>query len=103
MSQEFSFNGSTLSKAIKTTFETRGTHIPADAPLASTPEFYDDQQKNAQWKAFLNKSRLDANAKTLTEIAAALREFLIPISAAVAQGEALDQVWRPAGPWSQNV
>ena len=100
LSGEFSFNGSTLSKAIKTTFETRGTPVPADAPLALTPEFYDDEQKNAQWKAFLNKSRLHADAKTLREIAAALREFLIPISAAVAQGEVLDQVWRPAGPWS---
>jgi hypothetical protein len=65
-----------------------------------TSEFYDDQQKNAQWKAFLNKSRLDADAKSLTEIAAALREFLIPISVVVAQGEVLDQLWRPAGPWS---
>lgn len=100
MSQEFLFEGSTLFKAVKTTFETRGTPVPEDAPLALTPEFYDDQQKNAQWKAFLNKSRLDADAKTLTEVAAALHEFLIPIAAAVAQGEALEQVWRPAGPWS---
>jgi nucleotidyltransferase AbiEii toxin of type IV toxin-antitoxin system len=100
LSRKFSFEGSTLSKAVKTTFETRGTPVPLDAPLALTPEFYDDQQKNAQWKAFLNKSRLDADAKTLTEIATALREFLIPISAAVAQGKVLDQVWRPGGPWS---
>jgi nucleotidyltransferase AbiEii toxin of type IV toxin-antitoxin system len=100
LSREFSFDGSTLSKAVKTTFETRGTLVPADAPLALTPEFYDDQQKNAQWKAFLNKSRPDADATTLTEIAAALREFLIPISAAVTRGEALDQLWRPGGPWS---
>jgi predicted nucleotidyltransferase component of viral defense system len=100
LSKEFSFDGATLSKAVKTTFETRGTPVPVDAPLALTPEFYDDHQKNAQWKAFLNKSRLDAGAKSLSEIAAALRKFLIPVSAAVARGEALDQGWRPAGPWS---
>lgn len=99
LSRKFSFDGSILSNAVKTTFETRGTPVPPDAPLALTPEFYDDQQKNAQWRAFLNKSRLDADAKSLTEIAAALREFLIAISAAVAQDEVLDQVWRPTGPW----
>jgi hypothetical protein len=100
LSREFSFDGATLSKAVKTTFKTRGTPVPVDAPLALTPEFYDDRQKNAQWKAFLNKSRLDADAKSLSEIAAALRKFLIPVSAAVAQGKEIDQLWRPAGPWS---
>ncbi|MCM3900752.1 MAG: nucleotidyl transferase AbiEii/AbiGii toxin family protein [Pyrinomonadaceae bacterium] len=102
LSRGFSFDGPTLSNAVKATFETRGTPVPADAPLALTPEFYDDQQKNTQWKAFLNKSRLDVNAKSLSEIAAALREFLVPVSAAVARDEVLDQSWRVAGPWSQR-
>lgn len=68
--------------------------------MALTSEFYDDQQKNAQWKAFLNKSRLDVEGKSLPEITAALGLFLMPVSAAVAKGETLDQVWEPAGPWS---
>jgi hypothetical protein len=58
------------------------------------------RSQKEDFQAFLNKSRLDADAKTLTEIAAALREFLSPIFEAVAQGKVLDQVWRPAGPWS---
>jgi len=62
LSQEFSFEGATLSNAIKTTFETRGTAVPLESPLALTPEFYEDQQKNSQWKAFLSKSRLSAEA-----------------------------------------
>jgi hypothetical protein len=99
LSREFSFDGPTLSKAVKTTFETRGTPVPADAPLALTPEFFNDQQKNAHWKAFLNKSRLETAARSLSEIAAALPEFLMPVSHAVAKGESVNQKWPPSGPW----
>jgi hypothetical protein len=99
LSQGFSFDGATLCNAIKATFETRGTPVPIEAPLVLTPEFYEDPQKNAQWKAFLNKSRLHAEAKSLSEIAATLREFLLPISTAVAKGKTLDQAWRSPGHW----
>lgn len=98
-SQEFSFDGPTLSKAVKTTFETRGTKVPKEPPLALTSEFYDDQPKNAQWKAFLNKSKLNAEGKSLPEIAAALRKFLMPVSAAVAHGEVHEGKWHRGGPW----
>ena len=99
LSQSFSFDGATLCNAIKATFETRSTAVPIEGPLALTSEFYEDEQKNAQWKAFLNKSRLDADANSLSEIAAALRKFLMPISAAVAKSESLDETWPPGGPW----
>jgi hypothetical protein len=99
LSQNFSFDGTTLSDAIKTTFETRGTAVPNKAPVALTPEFYDDQQKNAQWNAFLSKSKLGAERKSLSEIAAALIEFLMPITQAVAKGEIHKATWHPCGPW----
>src|SRR5436189_2493807 len=99
LSLSFSFDGPTLCNAIKATFETRGTTVPIEAPLALTSEFYEDEQKNAQWEAFLNKSRLDAAAKPLSELAAALRKFLMPVSVAVARGESLDGTWSSGGPW----
>jgi len=98
-SQEFSFDGPTLCKAVKTTFATRGTKVPNEPPLALTPEFYDDREKNTQWKAFLNKSKLNAEGKSLPEIAAVLSSFLMPVSAAVAKQEAFNQKWQPFGPW----
>lgn len=100
LSQGFSFEGAILSKAIKTTFETRGTPVPTDVPLALAPEFHDDRQKNAQWTAFLRKSRLNADARSLSEIAAALRAFLMPISVAVSHDEVNPQTWSPGGPWN---
>ncbi len=98
-SQEFEFDGPTLSNAIKTTFQTRGTAVPKEPPLALTPEFYDDREKNAQWNAFLNKSKLNAEGKSLPEIAATLRKFLMPVSEAVAQGELHEGTWHAGGPW----
>jgi hypothetical protein len=98
-SQEFSFDGPTLCEAVKTTFATRGTKVPNEPPLALTTEFYDDREKNAQWKAFLNKSKLNADGKPLPEIAAALSYFLMPVSEAVANGEIYEGKWHGGGPW----
>ena len=100
-SQEFPFDGSTLSQAIETTFETRGTAVPIEPPLALMPEFYDDKEKQAQWKAFLNKGRLSAKGELLPEIADALRSFLMPVSSAVAHKERYKGMWIPGGPWSE--
>jgi hypothetical protein len=99
VSKEFAFDGPTLSRAIKTTFETRGTAVPNKPPLALSPEFYDDREKNAQWKAFLNKAKLNAEGKSLSEIAETLRWFLVPVFEAVARDEALKRKWQPGGPW----
>jgi hypothetical protein len=99
VSQEFACDGPTLSRAIKTTFETRGTVVPNEPPLALSPKFYDDLEKNTQWKAFLNKAKLNAQGKSFPEIAEALGKFLIPVSEAVARNELLKRNWKPGGPW----
>lgn len=100
-SQEFRFDGPTLSLAIKTTFTTRNTAAPRDPPLALTSEFFDDKEKSAQWNAFLNKARLNAERKSLREISDALRTFLLPVSSAVANAESYKGTWLPGGPWRQ--
>jgi hypothetical protein len=98
-SQEFRFDGPTLGLAIKTTFETRSTAVPGGPPLALTSEFFDDKEKSTQWKAFLNKAKLNAKGKSLSEIADALRSFLLPVSSAVANAENHEGIWLPGGPW----
>jgi len=100
LSQGFSFDGITLGEAIRATFTTRGTSIPIDAPLALTSEFYEDQQKKAQWSGFLRKGRLDREGKPLAEIVISIREFLMPVSTAVAKGEDFNKKWQPSGPWA---
>lgn len=99
VSRQFAFDGPTLSRALRTTFETRGTAIPNKPPSALSREFYDDQDKNVQWKAFLNKAKLNAEGKSLPEIAEALRAFLLPVSEAAALDQILKQNWKPGGSW----
>jgi len=49
----FHFDGTLLTEAIKSTFERRGTEVPAGTPLALADEFSRDSQKARQWQAFL--------------------------------------------------
>lgn len=55
LSQGFSFEGAILSKAIKTTFETRGTPVPTDLPLALTPEFHERPTEECSMDGFPQK------------------------------------------------
>src|SRR5438034_8157698 len=66
-----------LTEAIKSTFERRGTEVPAGTPLALTDEFSRDTQKSRQWQAFLKKSGLEHDQATLDAVAADLARFLI--------------------------
>jgi len=102
LSRQFDFDGSVLSRAIKATFERRGTPVPAETPLALTPTFYEDSQKKAQWNGFLGKGRLDVAGKSLGEIAVSLREFIMPPATAVQQGEEFDEMWDAGGPWRRT-
>jgi len=67
------FDEELLAKAIARTFERRRTAMPEE-PFALTPEFYSDQAKQAQWRAFIAKSGVDAPA-AFTEVGDALRKF----------------------------
>jgi len=69
------FDERVLAKAVRRTFARRKTRIP-EAPFALTPEFYEDPQKQTQWRAFLKKSSLDA-PEEFREIGDLLRKFLL--------------------------
>jgi len=62
-----------LADAIAATFMRRNTPIPPDLAVGLSDEFAQDVAKRAQWKAFLNKSRLTAPA--LDKVVAEIREF----------------------------
>ena len=63
-----------LADAIAATFMRRNTAIPPDLAIGLSDEFAQDAAKRAQWKAFLNKSRLTAPA--LEKVVAEIREFV---------------------------
>lgn len=51
-----------LQKAIAATFARRATPLPETLPLGLSDAFAQDQTKVVQWKAFLNKNKLQAPA-----------------------------------------
>ncbi len=54
------FEGATLARAIRATFERRGTPLPENEPLVLTPGFLTAPERHTQWRAFLRRGRLDA-------------------------------------------
>lgn len=100
LAQNFDFDGPTLCKAIQATFHRRKTVLPAEPPLALTPEFGNDPTKTKQWQAFLKKGKLDARGVTLDHVCALLSSFLMPPTLAVGAGKEFEKAWPPAGPWT---
>lgn len=102
LANEFEFDGTVVSKAIRATFERRETRVPGSTPLGLTEEFTKDQQKKVQWTAFINKSGLDAKHHTLDTVAAELELFLMPPAKAVSAKATFDKSWSPGGPWANH-
>ena len=70
------FDGDTLARAIRATFERRATQIPKGVPFGLTDAFAEDSQKQTQWRAFLARNALDP--VPLVEVLDLLRRFLMP-------------------------
>ena len=98
LASSFAFEGSSLARAIRATFEQRGTPFPGSDPLVLTPGFLGAPERQTQWRAFLRRGRLDAPPDA-GELAEVLGRFLKPVLQAAAQGEGFAAKWSPGGPW----
>jgi predicted nucleotidyltransferase component of viral defense system len=98
LSASFEFDGETLARAIRATFERRRTPFPDATPIALTADFHNDESKQKQWKAFISRAGLVASPP-LPDLIASLREFvLLPVDALRASSP-FPQRWVPPGPW----
>ncbi len=94
LSRQFYFELSSLAKAVKLTFEQRGTEL--NAPIdAFSSEFISSRQ--TMWSAFRNRLKRDRIPESFEEIATEVEMFLEPIIRDVSDD---DIVWQPTGPWS---
>ncbi|MFQ5755486.1 MAG: nucleotidyl transferase AbiEii/AbiGii toxin family protein [Acidiferrobacterales bacterium] len=100
LARRFEFAGRALAQAIANTFKRRRTVFPDRTPLALTADFYEDNQKNVQWNAFVERSRLMQGPVPLTDVCGLLHTFLVPPTESVAKGRAFDKNWAPGGPWT---
>lgn len=92
------FDGVVLAQAIRATFERRGTALPTGLPLGLADEFAMHEQKNLQWSGFQRKNALEP--MTLAAVINALREFLLPVLAALAAGNGFDHQWHAGAGWN---
>ncbi len=91
------FEGALLAKAIAATFGNRGTPIPPVAPVALTLVFADNATKQTQWRAFLRKSRLEAD--DLSGAVRVIAAFVMPPAEAAAHGRSFTDTWVPGAGW----
>jgi hypothetical protein len=99
LSRYAEFDGDTLRRAIRATFDRRKAIVPPEIPFGLTDGFAQDAQKQTQWQAFLGKNRLEA--LRLEDVLASLRDFLLPVIAAANAGGDYSQHWPAGGPWSR--
>jgi hypothetical protein len=102
LSKLFAFDGRTLCEAVGNTFKRRSTPIPDGLPLAFTDDFRKDVQKQAQWRAFVRKTKPDTAAEKLDVVIGDLAAFLMPVVEAVRQSRSLHLLWAQGGPWNKK-
>lgn len=98
LAERFAFEGPPLARAIRATFERRGTSLPPEEPPALSPAFLSAAERNAEWRAFLRRGRLEG-APEVMQLSNSLRLFLVPVLGAIARGETFEASWAPSGPW----
>lgn len=95
----FPFDGRILTQALSATFGQRGTPLPTTTPVVLTREFLEDPGRATQWRAFLQRGRLQG-PESGGQLSDDLRQFLEPLLAATARRSGFDALWSPGGPWS---
>ena len=100
LAQGREFSGAVLAQALDATFRRRRTALPTTTPVALTPPFHSAPAKQAQWRAYLRKGRVQGSVPTLAEVAAQIDRFLMPAVEALVAGAGFDGQWPPSGPWN---
>lgn len=92
------FDGSTVTRAIASTFARRGTPIPM-MPMALTADFARDREKQAQWRAFLARARLVEAPQAFEAVTTRIARFALPALTAAREGQLLGEAWKPETEW----
>jgi len=99
LSQMFNFKGETLVEAIEKTFEKRKTPLPKELTIF-TPSFMREENKQAQWQGFINKTKLGDAPKSFENVIAGIKIFLQPVVASINDQQTFRFFWTASGPWS---
>ena len=97
LAARLTFNGRSLTEAVRLTFERRERPIGDELPAPLTAAFAADEVMLQRWAGFLRRTRLEA--VDLATAVDRLRGFLLEPWEALAQGDRFAEVWPPGGPW----
>jgi len=95
-----SFDGDTLTRSLRATFERRRTEIPTELPIALTSAFTDVESKRAQWFGFMRRIRPSAATEDLGSVISLIAVFVGPALVAAARDRGYPFRWKPGGPWA---
>ena len=101
LASTFDFDGRLLAKSIAATFRHRGTRPPDERPLALTPLFMADPSRAVQWKAFLRRSRLEAQPDP-ARVVEIVELFIWPPLTAFRDDRLFISTWSAGGPWAEG-
>ena len=96
LSRQQSFDGATLSEALKKTLNNRSTSVVQFAELSNELTEADDKQK--QWTAFVKKSMVDAPDE-FAVLLKAIGVMISPMLDAISKDVDFNATWSVAGPW----
>ncbi|MGH9476160.1 MAG: nucleotidyl transferase AbiEii/AbiGii toxin family protein [Terriglobales bacterium] len=92
------FEGESLAIALRATFRRRATPLPDGEIVALSERFIRDAKAQANWKAFVMKSR-QSEFESLEQVVRELQSFLYEPFAYARSAEPFSAQWSPGGPW----
>jgi hypothetical protein len=95
---DFDFTGEMLAEAVRRTFKKRNTTISAE-PTVFHASFAQDENKKLQWQGFITKARLADGPPAFEDVVAAIKLFLGPLVATLAEHQVFRGTWTAPGPW----
>ncbi len=103
LSRNFTIEGAVLREAFRQTFAKRQTALPDTEPIGLSDEFASNESKRHQWQGFVRRQWKQDSLPDLTEIVAAIRDFLMPIVIGIAGATPPPaSTWSPAQGWQQK-
>ena len=102
LARHFAFDGTTLGRAIASTFAARETPLET-RPLALTAAFAERPDTQRLWSAFVTRSGLRDAPDSLAHVVGEVGAFLLPVLEACSTSAAFQKAWLPGGPWRSDA
>jgi len=103
LANTYEFHGPALARAIAATFTRRTTPLPEGPPPALTEAYWQMPEVAERWAAFLARAGGQAERARLDAVAARLKEFLMPSTAALTAARPFRMRWPAGGPWAEQA